>query len=256
LHRVLVVEDHKKLLRSLARGLTTAGYEVVTADTGEAAFYYASTEPFDAVVLDIMLPGRNGLEILRDLRNAGFAAPVLILSAKDAVGDRVRGLDQGADDYLVKPFAFEELLARLRAQLNRVIPGRRMILKADDLELHVPTHRVVRAGREIELSKQEYRLLEYLLRHKNVTLSREAITRDVWNEPRGISTNVVDVYINALRKKLDRPPLKNLIHTVRGEGYALCDAASGLAAAGSAGGASRRSAVRARRQSAVPNRDE
>jgi len=231
-HRILVVEDHKKLLRSLERGLKAAGYDVVAAETGEAGFYHAHTEQFDALVLDLMLPGRSGLEILRDLRNAGFAAPVLILSAKGTVADRVAGLDQGADDYLIKPFAFEELLARLRAQLNRVIPGRRMTLKADDLEVYVPTHRVVRAGREIELSKQEYRLLEYLLRHKNETVSREAIARGAWNEPQGVSTNVVDVYINALRKKLDRPPLRKLIHTLRGEGYTLCDESRELVAEG------------------------
>lgn len=221
--RILVVEDHKKLLHSLERGLTTAGYDVVTADTGEAGFYYASTEPIDAVVLDVMLPGRNGLEILRDLRKTGFSAPVVILSARDTVADRVRGLDQGADDYMVKPFAFEELLARIRAQLNRPIPGRCMSLKADDLEMHVPTHRVLRKGIEIELSKQEYRLLEYLLRHKNETMTRNAIARDVWGEPGGIATNVVDVCINSLRKKVDRPHLKKLIQTIRGAGYSLVD---------------------------------
>lgn len=221
--RLLVIEDHKGLLRSLHRGLVAAGYDVVDAATGEAGFYYASTEPFDALVLDVMLPGRNGLEVLRDLRNAGYSAPVLILSARDTVADRVTGLDQGADDYLAKPFAFEELLARLRALLNRGVPGRRAVLKADDLELHPSTHKVIRAGREVELSKREYALLEYLLRNKNVTVTREAIAHDVWKEPRGMATNVVDVYINALRKKLEQHPLKKLIHTVRGVGYVLGD---------------------------------
>lgn len=221
--RLLVIEDHKKLLRSLERGLTAAGYAVVSVDTGEAGFYYASTQPFDGVVLDVMLPGRSGLEVLRDLRNLGFGAPVLILSARDAIEDRVRGLDSGADDYLVKPFAFEELLARLRAQLNRGVPGRRMVLTAADLELHVSTQRVFRAGREIELTRQEYRLLEYLLRHKNTTVSRDTLARDVWKEPMGVTTNVVDVYINALRQKIERPDLIKLIHTVRGEGYSLRD---------------------------------
>ena len=221
--RILVVEDHKKLLRSIERGLTTAGYEVITAETGEAGFYYASTQPVDAVVLDIMLPGRTGLEILRDLRKTGFSSPVVILSARDSVADRVSGLDQGADDYLVKPFAFEELLARIRAQMNRTIPGRCISLKAADLEMHLPTHRVVRAGNEIELSKQEFRLLEYLLRHKNEPVTRDAIARDVWGEPGGITTNVVDVCINSLRKKLERPHLHKLIQTVRGAGYSLVD---------------------------------
>ncbi len=252
--RVLVIEDHKKLLRSLQRGLAAAGYEVATADTGEAGFYYASTEHFDAVVLDLMLPGRSGLEILRDLRTAGFAAPVLILSARDSVADRVSGLDQGADDYLIKPFAFEELLARLRAQLNRALPGRRMVLTADDLELHVPTQRVVRAGCEIELSRQEYRLLEYLIRHKNATVTRDAIARDVWRQPQGIATNVVDVYINALRKKVERPEWKKLIHTVRGAGYALYDASSGPPEALSANEAASRPALGARGRSAVRGR--
>lgn len=223
LTRILVVEDHKKLLHSLTRGLKTAGYDVVAADTGEAAFYYASTEPIDAVVLDIMLPGRSGLDILRDLRKANFSAPVLILSAKDTVADRVRGLDQGADDYLPKPFAFEELLARIRAQLNRTIPGRCVSLKAGDLEMHLPTHRVVRAGVEIDLSKQEYRLLEYLLRHKYEIVTRDALARDVWGEPGGVATNVVEVTINSLRKKVERPGLKKLIQTIRGSGYSLVD---------------------------------
>jgi DNA-binding response OmpR family regulator len=234
LTRILVVEDHKKLLHSLERGLVTAGYDVVAADTAEAGFYYASTKPIDAVVLDVMLPGRSGLEILRDLRKAGFSAPVLILSARDTVADRVHGLDHGADDYLVKPFAFEELLARIRAQLNRTIPGRCMSLKAADLEMHLPSHKVRRAGVEIELSKQEYRLLEYLLRHKNETVTRDAAARDVWGEPAGIVTNVVDVYINSLRKKVERPHLKKLIKTVRGAGYSLVDESGEPSSFGSA----------------------
>jgi two-component system copper resistance phosphate regulon response regulator CusR len=224
LTRILVIEDHKKLLRSLERGLTTAGYEVIAAETGEAGFYHASTEPVDVVILDVMLPGRSGLEILRDLRKTGFSAPVLVLSARDTVADRIFGLDQGADDYLVKPFAFNELLARIRAQLNRPIPGRCMSLKADDLEVQIPTQRVLRAGIEIDLSKLEYRLLEYLVRHKNELLTRAAILRDVWGEPHSTETNVVDVYINALRKKVERPELKKLIQTIRGGGYSLVDA--------------------------------
>lgn len=244
--RLLVIEDHKGLLRSLHRGLVAAGYDVVDAATGEAGFYYASTESFDGLVLDIMLPGRSGLEILRDLRFAGFSAPVLILSALDTVADRVNGLDQGADDYLVKPFAFEELLARLRALLNRGSSARRVVLKADDLELHSATHSAVRAGREIDLSKREYALLEYLLRNKNVTVTREAIAHDVWKEPRGVATNVVDVYINALRKKLEQPHLRKLIHTVRGAGYALRDESDGPVAVSHAAGGPREPAGRSR----------
>lgn len=244
MHRILVIEDHKKLLRSLERGLTTAGYEVVGAETGEAGFYCASTEPFDIVVLDLMLPGRSGLEILRDLRRLGFSSPVLILSARDSVADRVRGLDEGADDYLVKPFAFDELLARIRAQLNRTLPGRRLILKVDDLEIHVPTHRVFRNGQEIELSKQEFRLLEYLVRHLNETVTRLAIARDVWNEPQGVATNVVDVYINALRKKVERVDLKKLIHTVRGVGYTISGEVRESSIAAASAGKTSRSLVR------------
>lgn len=223
MERLLVVEDHKKLRESLQRGLSASGYDVVTAETAEAAFYCASTDHFDAIVLDVMLPERSGLEILRDLRNAGMDSPVLILSARDSVADRVRGLDEGADDYLVKPFAFEELLARLRALMNRRIPGRRRVLKVADLEVDVSTQTVLRAGREIKLSKLECRLLEYLLQNKNSTMDRKRIIRDVWNEPEGVTTNVVDVYINALRKKLEPKGTKKLIHTVRGVGYALRD---------------------------------
>ncbi len=229
--RILVIEDHKKLLHSLQRGLTAAGYEVVGADSGEAGFYYASTEEFDALILDIMLPGRSGLEVLRDLRKIGFSAPVLILSARDSVADRVLGLDNGADDYLVKPFAFEELQARIRVQLNRGIPSRCAVLNAGDLQLDMTTQRATRAGREVNLGKQEFRLLEYLVRHKNEAVSREAIARDVWHEPNGIVTNTVDVCINSLRKKLEGPELKKLIYTVRGVGYSLNDDSTGPIAA-------------------------
>lgn len=221
--RLLVIEDHKSLLRSLERGLTAAGYDVVATDTGEAGFYCASTERFDGVVLDIMLPGRSGLAVLQELRNSGFSLPVLILSARDSVQDRVRGLDEGADDYLVKPFAFEELLARLRAMLNRGVPGRRAVLTALDLEYHVQKRQAVRGGRPIDLSKRESQLLHYLLRHKNQIVSRAAIAAEAWNEPNGISSNVVDVYINALRKKIERSDLPKLIHTIRGSGYSLRD---------------------------------
>lgn len=223
MERILVIEDHKKLLHSLQRGLTAAGYEVVIAESGEAGFYYASTESFDALVLDVMLPGRDGLEVLQDLRKRGFLAPVLILSARTSVADRVRGLEIGADDYLIKPFAFEELRARLRVQLSRKNPGRSDPLTVCDLQLNVETHRVTRAGRELELSKQEYQLLEYLVRHKDTAVSREAIRRDVWRDHQSAATNVVDVCINSLRKKVERPELRKLIHTVRGTGYAVGD---------------------------------
>jgi DNA-binding response OmpR family regulator len=220
---VLVVEDQKKLLNSLRRGLVEEGYEVVTSPTGEDGYYHATTAPFDAVVLDLMLPGRDGLQVLRDLRAHGFVKPVLILTSRDAVDDRVRGLDAGADDYLVKPFAFAELLARLRALFRRNVSDRELTLRADNLELDLVARRVVRGGVELELSQREFDLLAYLLRHRNTTVTRDMLGRDVWKEPDGVLTNVIEVCINSLRKKVERPDERQLIHTVRGVGYALRD---------------------------------
>jgi two-component system OmpR family response regulator len=221
--RLLVVEDQKKLLSSLRSGLHEEGYDVVTAATGEQGYYAATTEPIDAVVLDLMLPGRDGLRVLRDLRANGFTRPVLILTARDTVDDRVLGLDSGADDYLVKPFAFAELLARLRALLRRDVSGRELVLRADDLEVDLLARRVVRSGFELDLTKREYELLEYLLRHKNAAVTREMIARDVWKEVSGAPTNTIDVYVTMLRKKVERNGARQLIHTVRGVGYALRD---------------------------------
>jgi DNA-binding response OmpR family regulator len=223
--RVLIVEDQKKLLASLKRGLEEEEYEVVTTSTGEQAYYAATSEDFDALVLDLMLPGRHGLQVLRDLRSHGFAKPVLILTARDAIEDRVAGLDAGADDYLVKPFAFAELLARLRALLRRDLTGRELLLRADDLEIDLLGRRVVRGGVELELTRREYELLEYLVRHKNSTVTRDMIGRDVWKETSGALTNTIDVYINSLRKKVERPDRRQIIHTVRGVGYAVRDGA-------------------------------
>ena len=221
--RLLVVEDQKKLLSSLKRGLEEEGYEVVAAASGEGGFYEATTQPFDAVVLDLMLPGRSGLTVLRDLRAGGFGSPVLILTARDAVEDRVQGLDSGADDYLVKPFAFAELLARLRALLRRNLTGRELVLRADNLEMDLVARRVVRGGEEIELTRREFELLEFLLRHCNQTVTRDMLSRDVWKEPDGVWTNTIDVCVNALRKKIERTGQRQLIQTVRGAGYALRD---------------------------------
>ena len=221
--RLLIVEDQKKLLSSLRTGLEEEGYDVVTAASGEQGFYAATTEAVDAVILDLMLPERDGLQILRDLRANGFTRPVLILTARDAVEDRVLGLDSGADDYLVKPFAFAELLARVRALLRRDVSGREMVLRADDLEVDLMARRVVRGGVELDLTKREYELLEYLLRHKNAAVTREMIARDVWKEVTGAPTNSIDVYITLLRKKVERPGARQLIQTVRGVGYALRD---------------------------------
>ncbi len=209
--RLLVIEDQKKLLVSLRRGLEEEGYEVQTAANGEDGFYSATTQTFDAVVLDV----------LKDLRAKGFSKPILMLTARDTVEDRVQGLDGGADDYLVKPFAFAELLARLRALLRRNLDDRELVLRADTLELDIVGRRVVRGGVEIELSKREFDLLEFLLRHRNMTVTREMIGREIWKEPDGVWTNIIEVYINALRKKIEQPGQWQLIHTVRGVGYAL-----------------------------------
>lgn len=219
--RVLVVEDQKRLAASLRQGLEEEGYEVVTSFTGEDGYYAATTQGFDALVLDLMLPGRDGLQVLRDLRTHGFGKPVLILTSRDAVEDRVTGLDSGADDYLVKPFAFAELLARLRALLRRNVSDRELVLRADDLEVDLLARRVVRAGIEIELGKREFELLEYLLRHKNQSVTRDMISRDVWKEADGMWTNVIDVCVNSLRRKVELAGHRQLIHTVRGVGYAL-----------------------------------
>jgi two-component system, OmpR family, copper resistance phosphate regulon response regulator CusR len=219
--RLLIVEDQQKHRESIQRGLEAEGYEVVTASTGVEAIEAAMTQAVDAVVLDLMLPGRHGLDVLRDLRARGFAKPVLILTALDAVEERVQGLDSGANDYLVKPFAFTELLARLRAHLRRGFPQRELYLRADDLEMDLLARKVVRGGATLELTRREYELLEYLLRHKNESVTREMIAVDVWEEPTGSMTRIIDVYINALRKKVDRAGRKALIQTVRGVGYAL-----------------------------------
>lgn len=219
--RVLVVEDERKVLRSLERGLLAEGYEVATAATGEDGYHQATTQPFDCLVLDWMLPGRDGMQLLADLRRAGRATPVLVLTARDAVEDRVAGLDGGADDYLVKPFAFAELLARLRVLLRRGLEMRETVLRADDLEMDLIQHRVVRSGVEVELSHREFEVLEYLLRHKNTTVTRDMLGREVWKEPGHALTNVIDVYITLLRKKVEPSGQRSLIHTLRGVGYML-----------------------------------
>jgi DNA-binding response OmpR family regulator len=219
---ILIVEDQKKLAASLRKGLEEEGFEVGTAHTGEEGFYLATTRPPDALVLDIMLPGRDGFEILRDLRGRGFNKPVLILTSRDAVEDRVAGLDGGADDYLTKPFAFAELVARLRALLRRN-GERELLLRADDLEVDLVARRVVRAGVEVELSHREFELLAFLLRHKNEAVTRDMLAREVWREPGGLTTNVIEVCVNALRKKVERVGLRQLVHTVRGVGYAVRD---------------------------------
>jgi DNA-binding response OmpR family regulator len=219
---ILIIEDQKRLAASLRKGLEEEGFEVGTAHTGEEGFYLATTRPPDALVLDIMLPGRDGFEILRDLRGRGFTRPVLVLTSRDAIEDRVAGLNGGADDYLTKPFAFAELVARLRVLLRRN-GDRELILRADELEVDLVARRVVRAGAEVELSHREFELLAFLLRHKNEAVTRDMLAREVWKEPGGLTTNVIEVCVNALRKKVERAGLRQLIHTVRGVGYVVRD---------------------------------
>jgi two-component system copper resistance phosphate regulon response regulator CusR len=219
--RLLIVEDQPRQRESLRRGLRAEGYDVVTAATGEEGLEQAATQDVDALVLDLMLPGRDGFEVLRDLRAGGFARPILLLTARDAIEDRVRGLDAGANDYLVKPFAFAELLARLRALLRRDYPERETVLRADNLEMDLLSGRVTRGGVVLDLTRREYELLAYLLRHMDEVVTRDMIALDVMKESTGTLTNVIDVHINALRRKIERPGWTSLIHTVRGVGYAL-----------------------------------
>jgi DNA-binding response OmpR family regulator len=220
--RILVVEDEAKVAGALAQGLQAEFYDVVVADTGEEGFFRASAESFDVIVLDVMLPGRNGFEILKTLRSSGSQVPVLVLTARDGIDDRVAGLDQGADDYLVKPFAFPELLARIRVLLRR---GRSEPLRfrCADLELDGATRKVTRAGQAIDLRLREFELLEYLMRHQGRLVSREMLARDVWKAlHRGTPLdNVIDVHIARVRRKIDAEAGVKLIHTVRGVGFVL-----------------------------------
>ncbi|HWW84103.1 MAG TPA: response regulator transcription factor [Vicinamibacterales bacterium] len=221
--RVLVVEDERKLAQVIGQALEAEHYDVVVSQTGEDGFFRANAEVFDLVLLDLMLPGRNGLEILQALRQRRIETPVLILTARDGVDDRVLGLDLGADDYLVKPFALPELLARVRALLRRGRPSDVLRLKVADLEVDLVTRRAVRGERTLDLTTREFELLEYLLRHQGHLVSREMLARDVWKEPRRATPldNVIDVQMTRLRKKVDAEPGGRLIHTVRGVGFIL-----------------------------------
>ena len=221
--RVLIVEDERKLAQVLSSALQADHYDVVVAPTGEDGFYRANAELFDLVVLDLMLPGRSGLEILQTLRQRRIETPVLILTARDGVDDRVLGLDLGADDYLVKPFALPELLARIRALLRRGRPSDVFRLKIADLDVDLVSRRVARGDRLIDLTGREFELLEYLLRHQGHLVSREMLARDVWKEPRRATPldNVIDVQMTRLRRKIDGEGAVRLIHTVRGVGFVV-----------------------------------
>ncbi|MBW3573111.1 MAG: response regulator transcription factor [Gemmatimonadetes bacterium] len=223
--RILVVEDNPRIAAFLQKGLREEGYVVEVAGDGDAAFEKATTQGFDAAVVDVMIPGRSGVQLVRDLRDREIRLPVLLLTARDRTEDKVAGLDAGADDYLTKPFEFSELTARLRALLRRLgSPGAAATLKAGDLEMDPATRDVRRGGQAVELTPREYALLEYLLRNSGRPLSRAAIMEHVWGIRFDPGTNIVDVCINSLRTKLDDRE-RALIQTVRGVGYAVKPAA-------------------------------
>ena len=221
--RILVVEDERKVANALREGLEGERYDVLVERTGEGAFFRITTEQFDAVLLDLTLPGRDGLEILKAMRERGIETPVLVLTARDTLQDRVIGLDTGADDYLVKPFAFTELLARLRALVRRGRAADTPRLAVGDLDMQLITREVTRGGRRVELTVREFELLEYLLRHQGQVVSRETLARDVWKETARTTPldNVIDVHVARLRRKVDADQAARLIHTVRGVGFVL-----------------------------------
>ena len=219
--RVLVVEDEQVMAQSLHWGLQAEGYVVDIAGDGIDGLWKAQENAYDVIILDVMLPGLDGLALCQRLRAGGRHLPVLLLTARDAVDDRVAGLDSGADDYLSKPFAFRELLARVRALLRREGRSREPVLRAGDLTLDPATREVRRGGRAIELTSKEYAVLEYLLHHPNRVLTRTQIAEHVWDYDFVAMSNVIDVYIRSLRRKLDDDGATRLLHTVRGTGYQL-----------------------------------
>jgi len=223
--RVLVVEDEAKLAGLLARGLREEGYSVDVADRGEEALWMANAVPYDAIVLDVMLPGLDGFAVCRRLRDGGVWTPVLMLTARDAVDDRVAGLDAGADDYLPKPFSFEELLARMRALTRRAPVERPTVLATGDLRLDPASHRAWRGDTELDLSAKEFALLELFMRRPGAVLSRAQLLDGAWDIAFESRSNVIDVYIRYLREKIDRPFGCDSIETVRGVGYRLRETA-------------------------------
>lgn len=221
--RILIVEDNRRLNQSIRLSLIDDGYAVDCAYDGPEGEYLAETTPYDAIVLDIMLPGKDGLAVCRDLRKKRNRTPILMLTARDTIEDRVTGLDSGADDYLVKPFAIQELRARLRALLRRESDERSGLLTCSDLVLDPATHEVTRAGQTVELTSKEFALLEYFLRNQNRLLTREMCENHIWSYDYQSASNVVDVYVRRLRRKIDDPFEPKLLETLRGAGYKLRD---------------------------------
>ncbi len=221
LMRILVVEDERDLNRVISKRLESEGYSVDRCFDGEEALDFIDVGEFDAIIMDIMMPRINGIEVLKQMRSRNNSTPVLLLTARDGIGDRVNGLDAGADDYLIKPFAFEELLARIRVMTRKASGNSTNVFSAADLTMDLNSHTVVRGDVNINLSAKEFEILEYLLRNKGIVLSREKIESHVWDFDYSGGTNVVDVYIRYLRKKIDDNFEPKLIHTVRGCGYVL-----------------------------------
>lgn len=219
--RILIAEDETDMNRLIAKRLKSEGYSVDSCHSGTEVFDYLSCAEYDALLLDIMMPGMDGLQVLKKLRTAGNHVPVLLLTAKDSIEDLVTGLDAGADDYLVKPFAFSELLARIRVMLRKPAVIKTTVYTVADLELHTDTRQVLRSGKEIRLSAKEFSLLRYMVQNVGIVLSREKLEQHIWNYDFSGGSNVIDVYIRYLRKKIDNDFEQKLIHTVRGEGYVL-----------------------------------
>ena len=219
--RIILIEDERQLAQILKKGLEEAGYSVDTAYDGEEGLYMLENIPADAAVLDIMLPKMDGLTVLNRLRKKGIQTPVILLTAKDTISDKIKGLDAGADDYLAKPFDFGELLARIRSLLRRKAEVKEAVIRIADLEINTASHEVKRGNRIIPLSAREYVILEYLAYRKGNVISRTEITEHIYDEEFDLDSNVVDVYINYLRNKIDKGFRRKLIHTVRGAGYML-----------------------------------
>ena len=219
--RILLVEDDRKAARLLSKGLREEGFVVDVAYSGEEADETASVKDYDAIILDWLLPGKDGVTVCRDLRARGVATPILMLTARDALDDRVTGLNTGADDYLTKPFAFTELLARLHALLRRSDLTRPVVLSVADLALDPVSHRVTRGGTPISLTPKEYAILEVLMRHAGEVVTRARLSEGVWEDEQDSLTNLVDVHVSHLRRKVDRDAAAPLIHTVRSRGYRL-----------------------------------